>query len=64
MVRTVNVTGSVWDAGKKRAAQDQVSLSHAIGLLIEAYTNNLVDLDSITAQLDALAEEGRPGGQP
>ncbi|MFC9399211.1 hypothetical protein ACFTWS_39795 [Streptomyces sp. NPDC057027] len=54
MVRTVNVTGSVWDAGKKRAAQDQVSRSHAIGLPIEAYTNNLVDLDTITAQLDAL----------
>ncbi|MFF5768786.1 hypothetical protein ACFY8F_40515 [Streptomyces tanashiensis] len=54
VVRTVNVTGSVWNAGKKRAAQDQISLSHAIGLLIEAYTNNLVSLDAITAQLDAL----------
>ncbi|MFC9596227.1 hypothetical protein ACFTUC_41340 [Streptomyces sp. NPDC056944] len=53
VVRTVNVTGSVWNAGKKRASQDQVSLSHAIGLLIEAYTNNLVSLDEITAQLDA-----------
>ncbi|WP_426361655.1 hypothetical protein [Streptomyces sp. E-08] len=58
VVRTVNVTGSVWDAGKKRAAQDQVSLSHAIGLLIEAYTNDLVSLDAITAQLDALHDEG------
>ncbi|MDA5284641.1 hypothetical protein [Streptomyces sp. Isolate_45] len=55
VVRTVNVHGLVWDAGKKRAARDEVSISHAIGLLIEAYAADLVDLDAIVVQLDALA---------
>ncbi|MGW5421607.1 hypothetical protein [Streptomyces sp. NPDC003943] len=54
VVRTVNVTGSVWEAGKKRAAADQVSISHAIGLLLEAYNAGLVDLETIVTQLDAL----------
>ncbi|MFF4268021.1 hypothetical protein [Streptomyces virginiae] len=55
VVRTVNVTGTVWDAGKKRAGQDEVSISHAVGLFLEAYAADLLDLDAITAQLDALA---------
>ncbi|WP_331723755.1 hypothetical protein OG592_44390 (plasmid) [Streptomyces avidinii] len=55
VVRTVNVSGTVWDAGKKRAGQDEVSISHAVGLFLEAYTAGLLDLDAITAQLDALA---------
>ncbi|MFF5924147.1 hypothetical protein ACFY8C_38355 [Streptomyces flavochromogenes] len=56
VVRTVNVVGSVWEDGKRRAAADQISLSHAIGVLIEAYTEGLVDPATLTAQLDALHE--------
>ncbi|MFF8604271.1 hypothetical protein ACF065_35310 [Streptomyces sp. NPDC015232] len=62
VVRTVNVTGSVWEAGKKRAGEDKVSISHAIGLLLEAYSARVIDLDGIVAQLDALhAEDGGAG---
>ncbi|MFH9959698.1 hypothetical protein ACH4OX_36595 [Streptomyces roseolus] len=63
VVRTVNVTGSVWEAGKKRAAQDEVSVSHAVGLLLEAYSARLIDLDAIVAQLDELYAEGTDAGQ-
>ncbi|WP_432089670.1 hypothetical protein [Streptomyces sp. bgisy095] len=59
VVRTVNVVGSVWENGKRRAAVDQISLSHAVGVLIEAYAEGLVDPAALTAQLDALhAEKG------
>ncbi|MEV8628589.1 hypothetical protein [Streptomyces sp. NPDC051079] len=61
VVRTVNVTGSVWEAGKKRAAVDQVSISHAIGLFLEAYGAGVLDLETIVAQLDSL-HEGEQGG--
>lgn len=54
VVRTVNVTGSVWNAGKKRAGEDKVSISHAVGLLLEAYSARVIDLDGIVAQLDAM----------
>ncbi|MEV7512701.1 hypothetical protein AB0O57_32555 [Streptomyces sp. NPDC091201] len=57
VVRTVNVSGTVWDAGKKRAGQDEVSISHAVGLFIEAYAAGYLDLDAITAELDALAAD-------
>ncbi|MFF3091910.1 hypothetical protein ACFVRB_43830 [Streptomyces nojiriensis] len=60
VVRTVNVAGTVWDAGKKRAGQDEVSISHAVGLFLEAYAAGLLDLDTITAQLDALAADEDP----
>lgn len=43
VVRTVNVVGLVWENGKRRAAADQISLSHAVGVLIEAYAEGLVD---------------------
>ncbi|MFJ7067928.1 hypothetical protein [Streptomyces sp. NPDC101115] len=61
VVRTVNVTGSVWEAGKKRAAADQVSISHAVGLLLEAYTADLIGLETIVAQLDALHSDEEDG---
>ncbi|MFF0561529.1 hypothetical protein [Streptomyces sp. NPDC004266] len=62
VVRTVNVTGSVWEAGKKRAGEDEVSISHAVGLLLEAYSARVIDLDGIVAQLDALhAQDGGAG---
>ncbi|MFB6514145.1 hypothetical protein ACFCW4_06775 [Streptomyces virginiae] len=64
VVRTVNVPGTVWDAGKKRAGQDEVSISHAVGLFIEAYTAGLLDLDTITTQLDALAAGKDPAAAP
>ncbi|MFG2978044.1 hypothetical protein ACGFYY_34255 [Streptomyces sp. NPDC048331] len=64
IIRTVNVSGTVWDAGKKRAGQDEVSISHAVGLLVEAYTAGLLDLDTITAQLDALAAGEDPAAVP
>ncbi|MEV6332293.1 hypothetical protein [Streptomyces sp. NPDC051909] len=54
VVRTVNVTGSVWEAGKKRAAVDKVSISHAIGLFLEAYEAGVIDLETIVAELDEL----------
>ncbi|MFD8637227.1 hypothetical protein [Streptomyces sp. NPDC059533] len=57
LVRTVNVTGTVWDAGKKRAGEDEVSISHAVGVLIEGYAAGLLDLDAIVAQLDARAAD-------
>ncbi|MFJ7990506.1 hypothetical protein [Streptomyces sp. NPDC096351] len=57
VVRTVNVTGSVWEAGKKRAGEDQVSISHAVGLLLEAYSARVIELDGIVAQLDALHDK-------
>ncbi|MFE2880971.1 hypothetical protein ACFXG6_35900 [Streptomyces roseus] len=60
VVRTVNVSGNVWEAGKKRAGQDEVSISHAVGLFIEAYAVGLLDLDTITAQLDELAADKQP----
>ncbi|MFI8829027.1 hypothetical protein [Streptomyces sp. NPDC053431] len=52
VVRTVNVTGSVWEAGKKRAAVDKVSFSHAIGLFLEAYHAGVINLGTIVARLD------------
>ncbi|MFJ8570432.1 hypothetical protein [Streptomyces sp. NPDC093514] len=64
VVRTVNVAGTVWDAGKKRAGQDEVSISHAVGLFLEAYAADLLDLDTITAQLDALAAGKDPAAVP
>ncbi|MEV7561544.1 hypothetical protein [Streptomyces sp. NPDC089795] len=64
IIRTVNVSGTVWDAGKKRAGQDEVSLSHAVGLLLEAYAAGLLGLDTITAQLDALAAGEDPAAVP
>ncbi|MFC9825284.1 hypothetical protein ACFWG6_28740 [Streptomyces erythrochromogenes] len=64
VVRTVNVSGTVWDAGKKRAGQDEVSISHAVGLFLEAYAAGLLDLDAITAQLDALAAGEDPAVVP
>ncbi|MEU9165674.1 hypothetical protein AB0D29_36035 [Streptomyces sp. NPDC048424] len=64
VVRTVNVSGTVWDAGKKRAGQDEVSISHAVGLFLEAYTAGLLDLDAITVQLDALAAGEDPAAVP
>ncbi|MFD8148497.1 hypothetical protein [Streptomyces sp. NPDC059708] len=64
VVRTVNVSGTVWDAGKKRAGQDEVSISHAVGLFIEAYAAGLLDLDAITAQLDALRAGAEPAAGP
>ncbi|MEV7174059.1 hypothetical protein AB0O18_30715 [Streptomyces sp. NPDC093224] len=64
VVRTVNVSGTVWDAGKKRAGQDEVSISHAVGLFIEAYAAGLLDLGAITAQLDALAADEDPAAVP
>ncbi|MER7827601.1 hypothetical protein ABTX85_34155 [Streptomyces sp. NPDC096097] len=64
VVRAVNVSGTVWDAGKKRAGQDAVSISHAVGLFIEAYAAGLLDLDTITAQLDALAAGEDPVAAP
>ncbi|MGA4980061.1 hypothetical protein [Streptomyces cinereoruber] len=57
VVRTVNVVGSVWENGKHRAAADQISLSHAVGVLIEAYAEGLADPAAFTAQLDALHAE-------
>ncbi|MGW6823181.1 hypothetical protein [Streptomyces sp. NPDC055005] len=56
VVRTVNVPGTVWEAGKERAVRDEVSVSHAVGLFIEAYAAGLLDLDVIVAQLDELAD--------
>ncbi|MFE5523455.1 hypothetical protein ACFQ9Q_37910 [Streptomyces virginiae] len=64
VVRTVNVSGTVWDAGKKRAGQDEVSISHAVGLFLEAYAAGLLNLDAITAQLDALAAGEDPAAVP
>ncbi|MEU5069135.1 hypothetical protein AB0G95_34410 [Streptomyces virginiae] len=64
VVRTVNVSGTVWDAGKKRAGQDEVSISHAVGLFIEAYAAGLLNLDTITAQLDTLAADKDPAAVP
>nr|MDT0521895.1 hypothetical protein [Streptomyces sp. DSM 41633] len=49
------MAGTVWEAGKKRAGRDEVSISHAVGLFLEAYAAGLLDLDAITARLDALA---------
>ncbi|MER6251963.1 hypothetical protein ABT224_11415 [Streptomyces sp. NPDC001584] len=60
VVRTVNVAGTAWEAGKKRAGRDEVSISHAVGLFLEAYAAGLLDLDAITAQLDVLAAGGEP----
>ncbi|MFD0381295.1 hypothetical protein [Streptomyces sp. NPDC127112] len=57
VVRTVNVTGTVWDAGKKRAGRDEVSISHAVGVLIEGYAVGLLDLNAVGAQLDVLAAD-------
>ncbi|MFF9011240.1 hypothetical protein ACF087_36415 [Streptomyces goshikiensis] len=57
VVRTINVAGTVWDAGKKRAAAEEISISHAVNLLIEAYAVGLLDLDSLTAQLDGHADD-------
>ncbi|MFF3680228.1 hypothetical protein ACFYYS_40430 [Streptomyces sp. NPDC002120] len=64
VVRTVNVPGTVWDAGKKRAGQDEVSISHAVGLFLEAYAAGLLDLDTITARLDALTAGEDPAAVP
>ncbi|WP_328966172.1 hypothetical protein [Streptomyces virginiae] len=64
VVRTVNVSGTVWDAGKKRAGQDEISISHAVGLFIEAYTAGLLNLDTITSQLDTLAVGEDPAAVP
>ncbi|MFI8829059.1 hypothetical protein [Streptomyces sp. NPDC053431] len=36
MGRTINVTVSVWEAGKKRAAVDGVSVSHANHLIADS----------------------------
>lgn len=58
-MRTVNVTGSVWNAGKDRAAEDEVSVSHAV--FLEAYSSQLVDLDTLVAQLDALHADEQDG---
>ncbi|WP_406083366.1 hypothetical protein [Streptomyces virginiae] len=60
----MNVSGTVWDAGRKRAGQDEVSISHAVSLFLEAYTAGLLDLDTITAQLDALAAGKDPAAVP
>ncbi|WP_405527344.1 hypothetical protein OG592_06470 [Streptomyces avidinii] len=35
VVRTVNVNGTVWDAGKKRTGEDEVSISHVVMPFIE-----------------------------
>lgn len=58
----MNVTGSVGETGKERAATDQVSISHAIGLLLEAYTAGVIDLETIVAQLDARHEGEEASG--
>ncbi|WP_411078291.1 hypothetical protein [Streptomyces sp. cmx-10-25] len=63
VVRTVNVVGSVWEGGKRRAAADQISLSHAVGVLIEAYAKGLVDPAALMAQLDALHAEEEGAGR-
>lgn len=57
VVRTVNVRGTVWEAGKKRAAADKVSISHAIEHLVAAYAADIIDLDAIVAKLEELAAE-------
>ncbi|MFI1645737.1 hypothetical protein ACH4XT_02150 [Streptomyces avidinii] len=35
VVRTVNVNGTVWDAGKTRTGEDEVSISHVVVPVIE-----------------------------
>ncbi|MEW1699387.1 hypothetical protein [Streptomyces sp. NPDC091278] len=59
VTRAVNVVGLVWEQGKARAREDQVSLSHAVEVLLEAYSAGLVDIGALSAQLDELAEARR-----
>ncbi|MGW6244386.1 hypothetical protein [Streptomyces roseolus] len=38
-----------------------MSISYAVGLLLEAYSARLISLDAIVAQLDTLHAEGEAG---
>ncbi|MEU6935055.1 hypothetical protein [Streptomyces sp. NPDC046374] len=45
-MRTVTGTGSVRNAGKVRAAEDEMSIPLPVGLFLEAYSSKLVALES------------------
>lgn len=51
VVRTVNVNGLVWMAGKKSAGARQQSISYVVEQLLAGLNAGLIDLDEVIAEL-------------
>jgi hypothetical protein len=45
--RSVRVSDEVWDPARRRAAYDDVSISHVINALLEGYAKGLLNLPKV-----------------
>jgi len=49
-VRSVRVSDAVWEAARRRASLDGVTMSHVMLTFVEGYAKGLVDLPRVTIQ--------------
>lgn len=47
-VRSVRVGDDVWQAARKRAAKEDVTINYVLGQILEGYARNLLDLPTVT----------------
>lgn len=46
-VRTVRVNDAMWEAARKRAVSEKVSMSHVVNELVEGYAVKAFDLPTV-----------------
>lgn len=49
-VRSVRVSEAVWDAARRRATYEGVTMSHVMLTFVEGYARGLVDMPRVTVQ--------------
>lgn len=47
-VRSVRVSDSAWEAARRRAAYEEVTISYVVATIIEGYGKGLIDLPKVT----------------
>lgn len=46
-VRSVRVTDEVWEAARRRAAYEGVTMSHVVNQIVEGYSRGLIDMPKV-----------------
>jgi hypothetical protein len=47
-VRSVRVRDDIWQAARKRATREGVTVNYVLGQLLEGYSRDLLDLPTVT----------------